>query len=121
MTLLFQTLLIVFGLLLFFFIVVRIVKSKIIFTDFNYWLFFIAFLILLAAFPQLSKIISDVMGIHSETNTLFFIIIAILILLALNLSFRISQLNRKVIELTQKIAVTEHENEMKSVKSRKGE
>lgn len=114
MTLLFQSLLIIFGLLLFFFIVIRIVKSKIIFTDFNYWLFFIFFLIILALFPQLSKIFSDILGVHSETNTLFFIVIAILILIALNLSFRISQLNRKVIELTQKIAVTEHENEIKA-------
>lgn len=114
MTLLFQSLLIFFGLLLLFFIVSKIVKSKIIFTDFNYWLFFIFFLVVLAAFPQIPQFISNFVGVYSETNMLFFIVIGTLILITLSLSFRVSQLQRKIIELTQRIAVTEHEIEIKT-------
>lgn len=113
MTVLFQALLIIFGLLLFGFILIRIVKSKIIFTDFNYWLFFILFLIVLAVFPHLPYFIAHLIGVYSETNTVFFLVIAMLILLTLSLSFRVSQLNRKIIELTQRIAVFDYEHSRK--------
>ncbi|MGL5915990.1 MAG: DUF2304 domain-containing protein [Culicoidibacterales bacterium] len=109
MTPILQIFLVVFCLILLYLIVTQINKARIIFTDFNYWLIFVVFLLLMAAFPQGAYWIAEVLGVQTPVIGVFLIVVGLLILLSLSLAFRISVLNRRFIQLTQKIAIIEEE------------
>lgn len=109
MTATLQIFLVIFCLVLLFLVVTQINKARVIFTDFNYWLVFIIFLLVMAIFPQLAYILTSALGVQTPAIGIFLIVIALLVLLVLSLSFRISVLNRRFIQLTQKIAIIEEQ------------
>ncbi len=109
MTGILQMFLVVFCLILLYLIVTQINKARIIFTDFNYWLIFVVFLLIMAVFPQGAYWLADFLGVQTPVIGVFLIVIGMLILLSLSLAFRISVLNRRFIQLTQKIAIIEEE------------
>jgi hypothetical protein len=106
-----QVLLVVFCLGLLAIIVQQIKTSRVIFSDFNYWIVFTLLLILMALFPNVVTRIAMFMQIETPVFAVFLIVIFLLILLVLSASFRISVLNRRFIQLTQKIALLEHDLE----------
>jgi len=106
-----QVLLIVFCFGLLTIIVQQIKTSRVIFSDFNYWIVFSFLLILMALFPNVVTTIATFMQIETPVFAVFLIVIFLLILLVLSASFRISVLNRRFIQLTQKIALLEHDLE----------
>jgi len=116
-----QVLLIVFCLILLAIIVHQITTSRVIFSDFNYWIVFNFVLILMALFPNAVMLVSSVMQIETPVVAAFLIVIFLLILLVLSASFRISVLNRRFIQLTQKIALLEHDldRQVQPVESKK--
>ncbi|WP_080997978.1 DUF2304 family protein [Aggregatibacter actinomycetemcomitans] len=89
---------------------VRVSRSKIIFSDFSYWLLFSIFLILIAIFPKITEWLALLMGIKTVAFSVFLMVVTMLIMLTLSLSFRISILNRRFIQLTQNLALLENEN-----------
>lgn len=107
MTPLLQIILVVFCVVLLFLIITQINKSRVIFSDFNYWLIFIVFLLLMAIFPQVAYWLAELLGVQTPVIGIFLIVIGLLILLSLSLTLRISVLNRRFIQLTQKIAIVE--------------
>ncbi|MGL4971676.1 MAG: DUF2304 family protein [Culicoidibacterales bacterium] len=115
MTLLLQVLLTIFCILLLALIISQINKSRVIFSDFNYWLIFVVFLLLMAIFPEVAYTLADVLGVKNPVIGVFLIVIGLLILLTLSLSFRISVLNRRFIQLTQKIAIIEENTNHKLI------
>ncbi len=111
MTLTLQILLIVFCLGVLITIVKQISSSRVIFSDFNYWLIFILALLFLAIFPKTADFVARLLGIQTVVFAVFLVVTFLLILLALSAFFRISVLNRRFIQLTQKIALMEEELE----------
>ncbi|MGL5917493.1 MAG: DUF2304 family protein, partial [Culicoidibacterales bacterium] len=71
MTPILQIFLVVFCLILLYLIVTQINKARIIFTDFNYWLIFVVFLLLMAAFPQGAYWIAEVLGVQTPVIGVF--------------------------------------------------
>ncbi|HAX72451.1 MAG TPA: DUF2304 domain-containing protein [Firmicutes bacterium] len=113
MTTILQIFLAVFCIVLLYLIVTQINKSRVIFSDFNYWLIFIIFLLSMAIFPELAYWLADLLGVQTPVIGIFLIVIGLLILLSLSLALRISVLNRRFIQLTQKIAIVEEETNNK--------
>lgn len=106
-----QILLIVFCLGVLITIVKQISDSRVIFSDFNYWLLFILALLFLAIFPRTADFVARLLGIQTVVFAVFLVVTFLLILLSLSAFFRISVLNRRFIQLTQKIALMEEELE----------
>jgi len=104
-----QVLLMVFCLFLLAIIIHQITSSRVIFSDFNYWIVFTVILIAMALFPNAVSRLARWMQIETPVVGVFLIVIFLLILLVLSASFRISVLNRRFIQLTQKIALLEHD------------
>lgn len=109
MTLTLQVTLVTFCFVLLILIVRQIATSRVIFSDFNYWILFSILLIVMAIFPQIIIYIAQLIQIETPVVAVFLIVIFLLILLVLSASFRISVLNRRFIQLTQKIALLEHD------------
>lgn len=107
MTLTLQILLIVFCVGVLITIVKQISNSRVIFSDFNYWLLFILALLFFAIFPKTADFVARILGIQTVVFAVFLVVMFLLILLALSAFFRISVLNRRFIQLTQKIALME--------------
>lgn len=86
-------------------IIRAIIKSRVIFSDFSYWLIFIVFLIGLSLFENSAKFLANILGVQTPVIAVFLVIIGILTLLVLSLALRVSILNRRFIQLTQNIAL----------------
>jgi len=104
-----QVILIAFCLFLFGIIIQQITSSRVIFSDFNYWIVFTVVLTIMAIFPSSVVMIARLIQIETPVVAVFLIVIFLLILLVLSASFRISVLNRRFIQLSQKIALLEHD------------
>lgn len=107
MPIILQVILVIFCIVLLTVIVRQISKSRVIFSDFNYWIIFVLFLLIIALFPSLVEFIARVVGIQTPVVAVFLMVIFLLILLVLSSAFRISVLNRRTIQLTQKVALME--------------
>jgi Uncharacterized conserved protein len=94
-------------------IVKQINKARVLFADFNYWILFLICLLIFAIFPELADYLSVILGVQTPIIAVFLGVVFGLILLLLSASFRISILNRRFIQLTQKIALLESEFDMK--------
>ncbi|MGL5041790.1 MAG: DUF2304 domain-containing protein [Culicoidibacterales bacterium] len=111
MTVVLQVVLIVLCIGLLCLILHQISRSRVIFSDFNYWLIFIFSLLILAIFPGIATKIAQLIGVQTVVVAVFLAVIFFLILLTLSAFFRISILNRRFIQLTQKIAIMEEKIE----------
>lgn len=112
MTLQFQLLLIIVSIILLFVIIKNINKSRVIFSDFNYWIVFVGLLIFMALFPMLFEWGAQVVGIFNVVNAVFLIVMFALILLTISLAFRLSQLKKDFIKLTQQVALIKNDLEL---------
>lgn len=110
MDIILQILLIIFSILLLILIIKDVSQSKIIFSDFSYWLLFSLFLILIAIFPSVAGWLALLMGVKTVAFSVFLMVVTMLIMLTLSLSFKVSILNRRFIQLTQNLALLENEN-----------
>lgn len=91
------------GLLIF--LLHSIKKSKMSIEDSLFWVSFSVLILVLAIFPQIPSAFSDWIGFQSPVNFVFLFFIFILIVRDFFSNRRISQLENKVKELTQQIAI----------------
>lgn len=78
-----------------------------------FWIIFAALMIVISIFPQIIYWIAGILGIASPANLIFVFIIFILLLKLFMVTIELSQLENKVKELIQQIAIREKENEDK--------
>ena len=100
-------LVIIVGLFLFFFSMLR--KKKL---DLKYclvWMFALLGIAVFCIFPGLLDSLSMVLGIGVPVNTLFLICIAFLTFICISLTVVVSRLSAKLRQLTQNLAVMESE------------
>ena len=113
MTVPFRIMLIAAAVSTFFFIISNIRKSKLRISDAIYWFGFSALLIVLAVFPQIAFFFGGLFWIISTVNLVFLVIIALLILRVFTLTLRLSELDQKLEELAQGIALKEAEKNIR--------
>lgn len=73
-----------------------------------FWILFSVLLIVMAVIPDLAIYLSHAIGIQSPVNMIFLLIIFILMAKLFYLNIHVSQLEYKVKELIQKLALNEH-------------
>ena len=80
-------------------------KSKMRIEDTLFWIAVVAIVLLLGLFPQIVSFFATALGIASEQNFVFLLFIFILLVNAYRTSKATSNLETKVKELTQQIAI----------------
>ncbi len=113
MTNIFRIILLVVSLFTMIFMLKRIRQSKIQIEDSLFWILFAVMVVILGAFPVIADFMAGVIGIYS---TVFFIFI--LLIKEFSMTIKISQLENKIKELTQEIALgkatEQHESNSKT-------
>ena len=107
------------SLLTFGYMTVKIRDSKMRLEDSLFWFCFSALLLLASIFPQVFFWLSNLVGTMSPSNFVFLFIIFILLIVCFRLSVRLSQLDTKLRELTQQLAIEKlerHQNDERHVK-----
>lgn len=80
-------------------------KSKLSIEDALFWVAFSLLILIMSVFPQVPSALSDLIGFQSPVNFVFLFFIFILIVRDFLSNRRISQLENRVKELTQQIAI----------------
>lgn len=80
-------------------------KSKLSIEDALFWVAFSLLILIMSVFPQIPAGLSDLIGFQSPVNFVFLFFIFILIVRDFLSNRRISQLENRVKELTQQIAI----------------
>lgn len=106
-TLVFRIVLIVCSLLTSVFMIRKIRDSKLEIDHAVFWLLFALLLIVISIFPQLTIWGAKLLGIYSSTNFIFLAILFIVILKLFSATIEISNLEYRIKELAQKIAIEE--------------
>lgn len=99
------------------FVVTRVRNSRIRISDSVFWVCIAVFLLILSIFPQVVYFFTDLIGIASPVNLVFLLFIFILLIKSFSLSVRVSQMDSKVEELMQQLAVERferHQNDEKA-------
>lgn len=107
------------SLLTFGYMTVKIRDSKMRLEDSLFWFCFSALLLLASIFPQVFFWLSNFVGTMSPSNFVFLFFIFILLIVCFRLSVRLSQLDTKLRELTQQLAIEKlerHQNDERHVK-----
>ena len=103
--------LIVCSLALFIFVLRNIRKSKMRIEDSLFWFVLSALIILLAAFPKIAYFFARLLGFQAPINFVFIAFIGILLVKCFTMSLHTSQLETKLKELTQQIAINQTDND----------
>lgn len=82
-------------------------KSQIQIMDTVFWLLLTIIFIIMALFPQFVNWISDMMGFMAPVNFIFLVMIFLLLLRCFLLSIKVSQLDDKLKNLVEELAVRE--------------
>ncbi len=109
MTVLFRTVLICVSILLTFYVLRRIRHSKMKIEDSIFWVMFALLLVVFSMFPRLADFISRLVGTYSTANFIFAFMIFILLVKVFFQSIKISQLERRMTELIQILALDREE------------
>lgn len=91
------------------FMVRKIRNSKLQIEHAIFWLLFAFLLIVLSIFPNLAIYGAEILGIYSSTNFIFLAILFIVILKLFSATIEISNLEYRIKELAQKMAIDEKE------------
>lgn len=102
------------SLLTFGYMTIKIRDSKMRLEDSLFWFCFSALLLFASIFPQVFFWLSNLVGTMSPSNFVFLFFIFILLIVCFRLSVRLSQLDTKLRELTQQLAIEKlerHQND----------
>lgn len=105
MSLVLRGALILVSVLTFMIIVKRIRNAKVQIEYSLFWIVFAAGLLILAFFPDLAGWAATILGIQSPANFIFLFVIFVLLVHQFFNSIKISQMENKLRELTQELAV----------------
>lgn len=95
----------------FYLIIRRIRQSKVEIESAIFWILLAMVLVVYSIFPQMADFCARVLGIYSTANFLFLFAIFILIVKVFYMTIHISQLESKLKELVQQMALEEKKHE----------
>lgn len=107
MTMLLRVVLIVVSVATTIMIMRKVRMSKMRIEDSVFWIGFSFLLILFSVFPQIVYLMSDMTGTQTPVNFIFLFVIFVLILRLFRMTVKLSQLETKMRDLVQRIAVDE--------------
>ena len=107
MTIVFRVILIITSLITLVAMIKKVRNAKVQIEYSLFWIAFSALLLILSIIPQIAYFVADLLGIQSTVNFIFLFVIFILLVHQFIYTIKISQLENKVKELTQEIAVRE--------------
>lgn len=87
------------------FLLYSIKKSKMRIEDSLFWVFFSFLILLLSIFPDIASVCSGILGFQAPVNFIFLFFIFILVVRDFFANRRISQLENRVKELAQQVAI----------------
>ena len=111
MTTVLRVVLILMSLLVLIIMLRKIRQSKARIEDSMFWVFFALLLVVFSVFPQAADWLSALVGTMSTSNFIFLLMIFLLLVKSFSMSMRISQLETKVKELVQWIAIDKKRRE----------
>lgn len=111
MTTVLRGVLILMSLLVLVIMVRKIRQSRAKIEDSMFWVLFALLLVVFSIFPQAANWLSDLVGTMSTANFIFLLMIFLLLVKCFSMSMRISQLETKLKELVQRIALDDNELE----------
>lgn len=91
------------------FVVTRVRNSRIRISDSVFWVCIAFLLLVISIFPQIVYFFTDLLGMMSPINLVFLLFIFILLIKCFSLSIRMSQVDSKIEELTQQLAIERFE------------
>jgi len=86
-------------------VVLKIRKSKFQIHDGLFWFLLSLLLLVLSIFPQIIIRVSTLLGVESPANFVFLCILALMLIKNFLLSTKISLLEYKLVELSQRVAI----------------
>ena len=86
-------------------IVKKVRNAKVQIENTIFWILFGVILLILSIFPQIATLAAKALGIYSTTNFIFLFIIFVLLIHQSLVSIKCSQLENKIDELVQEIAI----------------
>ena len=108
MTIVLRVILILASLLIFVMMIRKIRQSKMRIEDSIFWIGFFFMLILFSVFPQIVYFMSDMSGTQTPVNFIFTFIIFVLIMRMFRMTVKISQLETRLRDLVEQIAIEEN-------------
>lgn len=102
-----RIILIMISLLALLYILRKIRYSKLQIEYAIFWILCAIMLVVISVFPEIVYKVSQMLGMMSPVNVVFIVVIAILLLKVFMMTIELSQLENKVKELVQKIALDE--------------
>ncbi|MBO4862956.1 MAG: DUF2304 domain-containing protein [Eubacterium sp.] len=102
-----RVLLIVFSLLAFSYVILRIRRSQMQIEYSIFWIIFSLLLIIIAIFPQIIYKCSQLLHIMSAANFVFLFIITVMLIKIFMMTIELSALENKVKDLVQQLAINE--------------
>ncbi len=105
MTITFRVILIVVSFVIMLYIIRRIRKAKMQIEDSIFWILVSFLFIMISVVPQLADLGARILGIKSTSNFVFLLTIFILLMKNFSMSIKISQLENKIVKITQNIAL----------------
>lgn len=118
MTVLLRCVLICVSILVTFYLLKRIRHSKMKIEDSIFWVMFSLLLVVFSVFPRLADFMSQMVGTYSTANFIFAFMIFILLVKVFFQSVKISQLERRMTELIQMLALDREEAREKEEQER---
>ena len=94
----------------------KIRQSKLQIESAIFWIVLAGVLVVISIFPSVADFASHLVGIYATTNFLFVFAIFVLIMKVFSMTIHISQLEAKVKELVQQMALAEKRREEKEMK-----
>ena len=102
------------------FVLYNIRKSKLRIEDSLFWFLLSAVILILAIIPGIASSCSQFFKFQAPVNFVFLAFIAILLVKCFMMSIRISQLETKLEELVQKVAICENDDESYNIAADSG-
>ena len=91
----------------YYYIIHKVRKANVRIDDIIIWIIGIFIFLICCIFPKIPLFISDILGFETPANSIFFLVIFFLFIMTFLLTLRVSQLQEKIKELTQKIALAD--------------
>ncbi len=108
MTFLFRVILVVVSVATFAIVIQKIRRSKLRIEDSIFWVLLCVMFVIFAILPAVADALAAMLGIYSTANFLFLFMIFILLMKVFTMSLHISELEKKLEDLAQKIALNEY-------------
>lgn len=109
MTLTLRVVLVLVSLMTLLFVMRKVRSSKIRLEDSMAWILFSGVLFILSVFPGIFDFLAELAGVYSTVNFVFLFFIFVLLILCFSLNMKVSQMDTKIKELTQLLAIEKFE------------